>query len=298
MFRDSLKYLKKNIVQPKTANFNKIINLKFSTSNGKVFEIKTPKIGSKPDIEISGSLTPNGYAENFEIRVKNLYISGIESDLTTIEVSAGYADKLSSGLFGTVTNCYTANPSPDKETVILCTCANIETWSKETIDLKLEKNFTLSTAVAQIANKLGYAYFIESSLMNSLSSAPFYFNGRCSVALNKLKTFFPKILIESDGKKITVYSAESKMISKVVHTLKIFLQSPQFSGGVVSLSVPFNPVFKCGDFVRFPTTFASKTIGSLLYNEAQINSIQFSFGTVSDTNEMILSCTPTSKIGA
>ena len=293
MFRDSLSYLKSTIVQPSTANFNKIINLKFQTSNGQSFEVKTPKKGYKPDIEISGSFSPNGFAENFEIRVKNLYIDGLNADLTTVEVSAGYEDKISLGIFGSVTNCYTATPSPDKETVIQCTTAQAETWNTSTINLNLSEGFTLSEAITQISNNLEYdTPNIDSSIATLTSNAPFFFNGKCSDALNQLKKYFPTMCVETDGKRIRIFSTKSKMKTTLTHTLKIFTQAPQFSGGVVSLSIPFNPMIHCGDYVKFSSNFSSTSIGSLNYNTAQVNTIQFSFGTVSDTNEMILTCTP------
>lgn len=101
--------------------------------------------------------------------------------------------------------------------------------------------------------------------------------------------------VETDGKKIKIFSTESEMKTTLTHTLKVFTQAPQFSGGVVSLTIPFNPMIHCGDYVKFSSNFSSTTIGSLNYNTAQVNTIQFSFGTVSDTNEMILTCTPLSS---
>ena len=47
------------------------------------------------------------------------------------------------------------------------------------------------------------------------------------------------------------------MKNVLTHTLKVFTQAPQFSGGVVSLTIPFNPIIHCGDYVKFSSNFSS-----------------------------------------
>lgn len=279
------------------ANFNKLINLTLQTSTGKQFTIETPVHGPKPQIEISGNLTMEGYSHTVEVRVTNLYTDSIEGDVTSIKVMAGYEGEMSAGVSGTVQNVYTETPGPDKVTVLSCVSATYDAWINNTINMKLKEGFTLETAITQISNALGFdRAIIDASVSGLTCSAPLQFNGRCSEAVTKVKEVFPGVSVIVDGNKFRVFPNGAKQSSVVVHNLALLTQAPQFSGGTVSIVAPWNPMIKPGDYVHFPTSIRQQSLGAITTDTAQVQTIQFHFATNTDVNEMIITGTPSSKL--
>ena len=279
------------------ANFNKLINLTLQTSTGKQFTIETPVHGPKPQIEISGNLTMEGYSHTVEVRVTNLYTDSIEGDVTSIKVMAGYEGEMSAGVSGTVQNVYTETPGPDKVTVLSCVSATYDAWINNTINMKLKEGFTLETAITQISNALGFdRAIIDTSVSGLTCSAPLQFNGRCSEAVTKVKEVFPGVSVIVDGNKFRVFPNGAKQSSVVVHNLALLTQAPQFSGGTVSIVAPWNPMIKPGDYVHFPTSIRKQSLGAITTDTAQVQTIQFHFATNTDVNEMIITGTPSSKL--
>lgn len=279
------------------ANFNKLINLTFQTNTGKQFTIETPVHGPKPQIEISGNLTMEGYSHTIEIRVTNLYTDSIEGDITSVNVMAGYEGEMSAGVFGSVQNVYTETPGPDKVTVLSCVSATYDAWINNTINMKLKEGFTLETAITQISNALGFDRpIIDTSISGSTCPAPLQFNGRCSEALSKVKEVFPGVSVIVDGNKLRIFPIEAKQSSVVVHNLALLSQAPQFSGGSVNIVAPWNPMIKPGDYVHFPTNIRQQSLGAITTDTAQVNTIQFHFATNTDVNEMIITGTPNFKL--
>lgn len=279
------------------SSYNKLINLYLQTSTGKQLAIETPVRGIKPQIEISGNLTMEGYSHTIEIKVTNLYTDSIEGDITSVSVMAGYEGEMSAGVYGTVQNVYTESPGPDKVTVLSCVSASYDAWVNSTIDMKLKEGFTLETAITQISNALGYDRpIIDASISGHTCSAPLQFNGRCSEAVSKVKEVFPGISIIVDGNKLKVFPTDAKQTSVVVHNLALLAQAPQYSGGTVSLVAPWNPMIKPGDYVHFPNSIRKQSLGAIITDTVQAQTIQFHFATNTDVNEMIITGTPNSQL--
>lgn len=282
------------------ANFNKLINLTFKTKSGIAFCINTPAKGVKPQIEISGNLTMEGFTHNFEVRITNYYSDSIDTDLenaTYIVVSAGYEGKMSAGIYGAVQNVYTESPGPDKVTVLSCVSANYDAWISKTVDLKLAENFSLQDAVSAVTDALGYdPAIIDSSIAAKKCAAPLNHNGRCTEAITKIKGAFPGVSIITDGKKLRVFPTEAKQRSVVVHELGLLTQAPQYSGGTVNLVAPWEPMVKPGDYVHFPTNYKRTSLGAIVSDTAMVNTIQFHFATNTDENEMTITGTTTAKL--
>lgn len=280
------------------ANFNKLINLTFQTKTGEAFSIITPKRGIKPQIEISGNLTMEGYTHNFEVRITNFYSDSID-DITNIIVNAGYEGEMSAGIYGVVQNAYTESPGPDKVTVLSCVSANYDAWINKTINLKLKEGYNLQDAVSQVTSALGFEpAVIDASLVTKTCAAPLEVNGRCSEAVAKIKKSFPGVSIITDGKKLRVFPTEAKQTSVVVHTLPFLTQAPQFSGGSVNLNAPWNPMVKPGDYVQFPNSIKKQSLGAITSDVAMVNTIQFHFATNTDANEMLITGTTITHLKA
>lgn len=276
-------------------NYNKLIDIKFITKS-QTFEIKTPRSGIKPQIEISGNLNSQDYVLNFEIRITNLFCDDIDS-ITDVIVTAGYEGNMSAGLVGKVQNVYTESPGPDKVTVLSCVTANYEAWLNNTIDLKLKAGFSLSTAIDQLTTALEFETPIIDGAVASLTCpAPLSVNGRCSEAISELKKAFQGVSIVPEGKKLRVYPTTAGRESATVHKLQLLTQAPQYSGGTVSVMAPWNPMVKPGDYVQFFNNFKKTSIGAIVTNIAYVNSVQFSFATCTDQNEMIVTGVVTNQL--
>lgn len=277
-------------------NFNKIIDLKFITGS-KSFSIMTPRNGLKPDIKISGNITAKSYCEQFEIRVTNLFLNDLEN-ITDVQVSAGYENQVMAGLTGKVMAMYTAAPGPDKETVIMCNQGNFNSLITKVINLKLKAGFSIKDVVDKLTQSLGFEpAIIDSSVINMTCAAPFYFNGLCNDALFQLKNCFEGVNFTVAGSQIKVFPLTAEMKSVIVHELPFLTQAPQFTGGLVNLSTLWNPMIKCGDYVRFPTKFSTiQNIGALVSDVARVESVQFNFSTTSEDNDMQISGTLSSHL--
>lgn len=278
-------------------NFNKLIDLKIETDKD-AFEIKTPRHGIKPHIKIDGNLSMAGFCQNFNVEVTNLYTNDI-NNIARITVTAGYEGCMSAGISGDVQNVYPASPGPDKTTVISCTAALFDSWIKKTINLKLKAGFALQDAINEVTNALGFdPAEIDAGVASKVCEAPLAVNGKCSEALKQIKGAFPKIAIVTDGKKLKVFGLESQRQTIITYDLCFLSQAPQFSGGQVTVCAPWNPMIKPGDYVRFPIEYRQTSQGAVVFNTAMVNSIQFTFSTDGDENEMTLTCTPTSQLKA
>ena len=278
-------------------NFNKLINLKIQTKSGQAFEIVTPTKGIKPQIEISGNLTMEGYTHNFEVRLTNFYSDSIDDEVSEIIVTAGYEGEMSAGIYGAVQNVYTDTPGPDKVTVLSCVSANYDAWVNNTINMKLKAGYKLEDAITQVSQALGYnKAIIDASVSSLTSAAPLEINGRCTEAIAKIKTAFQGVSIIVDGKKLRVFPTEAQQSSVIVHDLKLLSQAPQYSGGSVNIVAPWNPMIKPGDYIHFPNKIRQQSLGAITTDTAMVNTIQFHFATNTDDNEMVITGTTTTKL--
>ena len=276
-------------------NFNKLIDIKFITQKD-AFEIKTPRHGIKPQIEITGNLTSQDYVLNFEVRITNFFCDDIDS-ITDVVVTAGYEGNMSAGLSGKVQNVYTESPGPDKVTVLSCVTANYEAWLNQTIDLKLKEGFALSTAIDQLTSALEFEPALRDGAVAFLTCpAPLAVNGRCSEAISELKKAFQGVSIVPEGKKLRVYPTTAQHQSATIHKLNLLSQAPQYSGGTVNIIAPWNPMIKPGDYVQFFNNFKKTSIGSIVTNVACVSTVQFSFATCTDQNEMTITGIVTNQL--
>lgn len=280
----------------KYERFNKVIDLAFST-DGKAVKIKTPRNGIKPHIQISGNLSAKGMVNNFEVHITNLCGTQIEAGKTIIIIKAGYSGNVSECITGLVSNVYTASPGPDKETVIFCMTANFKGWLEKDVNIKLEKGFALKDAIKEISDALEFNEAqIDAEIGEKTCDAPFEHNGKAREVCAELKNLFPGILIFVDNNFLKVCAEDKEAASPVIHKLNILTQAPQFSGSAVSLVAPFNPRVKCLDYVQFPTSFYSTQLGEKSFNLARVDSMQFSFATDTDENQMTITGTAVSAL--
>ena len=296
MLKNVVDSIKKQYKPALSTNYNRIIDIYLNTKQGKQVEIKTPRYGRKPQISISGKLGMERNASEFDLRITNLYSDAILSGLTSIEVFAGYADNLSFALSGSVQNVYTENPAPDKVTVIQCVTAEYDTWLNKTSKIEFHSSFSVKEFADKVSSALGFdSAIIDSDIAGETFNAPFAHNGRIIDAIGKfIKGInINDLCITPQNKRLRIFraSANGKVYS-AVHTLNLLSQAPQFSGGVVNLVAPWTPTVKPGDLVMFPAEIAKTSIGALQYNKAVVDTVNFSFSTIGEDNQMTILGTP------
>lgn len=296
MLKNVVESIKKQYKPTLSNNYNRIIDVYLNTLQGKQIEIKTPRYGRKPQISISGKLGMERNANEFELRITNLYSDSILSGLTSIDVFAGYADNLSFALSGSVQNIYTENPAPDKVTVIQCVTAEYDTWLNKTAKIEFQSSFSVKAFADKVSSALGFdSAIIDSDIAGETFNAPFSHNGRIIDAIGKFikGIHIDGLCITPQNKRLRIFraSANGKVYS-ASHTLNLLSQSPQFSGGVVNLVLPWIPTVKPGDLVQFPTEIAKASIGALQYNKAVVDTVSFEFSTLGGGNQMTIVGTP------
>lgn len=285
-------------------NFNRIIDLRLTkktkyNSTGLLgsqnFFIRCPRTGRKPDIRISGQILPSDLVSVFEIRIKNLYDTSIVADLSEIQVTAGYEASASAVFSGTPENVYTSGPGPDRETVIQCTTATFSTWTDTILKLQLPRGFTLRDAVTQINTALRFAEpQVDPAAALMTSTVAWDYSGSAKEALHILiSKFFPSCSAFVMNNRITVKNEEAAAVGKV-YELPFLSSAPQFSGGQITLTAPWNPAIKPKDRVKFSSAFytsdLSELIGIKLKETSIIEVVQiaFEFSTVGGTNSMTI----------
>lgn len=276
-------------------NFSKIINLKILTqvpglNNLQRYAIKCPATGRKPNIEISGTLTPQDIANNIDVRIKNFYTDQLKGSITDIEIQAGYAGRVMSAFNGSVVQVYTDSPGPDRTTVISCTTAKYEQWLDSTLELHLAPGWALSVAIQQISAGLGFTKKPYIGVREQACPIPWDFSGFARDAFHKLNSFFPDIRIQVMNSQLYVYSSKIQRTKNI--ELKYLTCAPQISGDGVTLTAPWNPEIKPDDLVSFNSRFFTAAANGLRFDAARstirAKIIQFDFSTVGNTNQMII----------
>lgn len=271
-------------------NYNRRICITFvNETTGDKFKVCTPAKGRKPNISIQGTLLPVDYMSQIEIRIVNLYIERGKTYQKVI-VEAGYENSMAVAFEGEITNIYDESPAPEKVTVITCAQGRINNMMGTTVALNLEKNFTLSSALAQITSAGGLDAPVITFTEVMTSAAPFTFNGTVQEALHQLVSLFPEVIFMFTDKTI---KATKKEIGATEKPKEIkFLQSPpQVTGTTIIIKAPWDPTVRPGDIVTVNNvryvTKGSIAVGVLL-KEYRVNSVEFRFSTVQGANTMTL----------
>lgn len=285
-------------------NFNKIIDIKLTQKvnlgNTSIKDrlqnnfIYCPRRGRKPDIEISGQILPEDQVSLFEVKIKNLYDTKLVSDLTQVQVSAGYENTAAAVFTGTPVNVYTSGPGPDRETVIQCTTANFGSWTGNTVKLDLKKGWRLKEAIYQINAALGFDEPNVSVKAATLTAqVPWNFTGTAKEALHQLtRDFFPSCSAFVMNNRITITAQDGATFIQSF-TLPFLSTAPQFSGNAVTLTAPWNPAIKPNDRVTFSSNYYTAA-NSLLFGAIKsttqivVNQIAFNFGTTNNANQMTI----------
>ena len=279
-------------------NFNKIIDLYFLNDNDAIVaQIKCPTHGRKPNITLTGAMYGRDIPNDFDITVKNFYIDSILSSAKKLRVYAGYEDKRRIMLESTIAYMHQESPGPESTTVVHCMFGQFVEWMTKTVDINLDKGYTLQAALAQISKPLGLKTPVVSSAIQEVSEESFQFQGACKDAIAHLERSFDGVHITIDSGTFVAYKEAGTSPGAEID-LPYLSAPPIIKAGSESMlasatiSAPWNPILKPGDIVTFNSAYYQST--EYLKNFRQersrieITSLQFHFATVGSANQMTI----------
>ena len=288
-------------------NFNRFIHIQLYGQRG-TFEIRTPLTGRKPDIEVHGILMSADYAQDFEVRIRNLYSSVDLTLFNKIQVMAGYVGKAALVLDGSISIIYTEEPGPDRVTVIKCLVADAELLLNATCNIELPAGSTLQTVLDTITQSMNQAVVpdstnavktiwkkpgIDPAITALVSNSTLSWNGAVKDIMPELKARFPSVMIMIKGNQFVAFDPKST-IGTGRETPIYYLQSPpNYTAGRVILTAPWEPGLQPGDTIRLISrqdvgTRDLSTAAAPLKNLWRVISVQFDLSTVGSQNKMIV----------
>ena len=280
-------------------SFNRIIDLTLYTAAGIRREIKCPRHGRKPSIEINGTYTSRGYLASFNIAVKNLYLDLQTEQYTRIKVEAGYATdrKTNTATFeGTILTIYQEAPGPEGRTIIQCQQGKLQEWLDATVQLNYEAGAVLGEILESIKNKLKIAKVqtgIKAKML--IIKEPFMHDGSARGAIEKLEKLF-------EEEKLVIFMLENTLYAECLskdHTGAKVLQymsappQPNVGGAngtfYTTVTAPWMPKLHMFDKLIIPSRVYIKNfglVGTGKTQNIQVTGLSFHFGTTGGTNQM------------
>lgn len=284
------------------ARFNRIIDLKLETSDGKSIVIKCPRHGRKPSIEISGSYNSRGFLPAFNVTVKNLYLNLQTEQYSKITVEAGYAGTVKGStvtIEGTILTIYQEEPGPEGRTVIQCQQGEMQSWLDATVQLDYEENTSITEILEAIKNKLGATDVKTGTKARTLTTKqPFKHDGTARSAMLKLESCFKDNDLVVFLRENTLYAeimGEGDFIG--IKVLKYISAPPQPNTGgskgtyYTTVTAPWIPDLNLFDKLQIPSSVYIKNYG-LVGNATnktqniQVTTLSFHFGTTGNVNSM------------
>lgn len=286
-------------------NFNRIIDLTFFDDVGNaVYTIKCPRKGRKPNIQITGTLTPDCTLNNLEIKIKNLYLDLTNKQFTTVSVRAGYESN-NVEFKADIYYMYRENPGPESVTNIKCLTGNVSDYLTGSINKNYPAGYMLTTVLTDINDILGFTGSprFSDDVKAMSSKCKLLLNCDIKSAIEKIKTAFPNLLMRIDKNGMYCYSLDDG-ITFATHRIPFLSTPPQLINDgtdgadaattTATLTAPWDPAIACGDIVECPVKFyRSKLAGTSMSDNSktlklQTVTIQFQFATVGGINSMVI----------
>lgn len=290
-------------------NFNRIIDLEFSTGAGShdanghemskmTKSIVCPRHGIKPQIEINGTYGTAKVLEAFHITIKNLYVDLRTEPYSKIKVRAGYANnwvQFEADIF----NMYQESPGPEGTWVIECkTGQQTETWLTSTVSVKYDSGTKLTTILDEINSKLNGSGVTMGETAKTLTlKTPMQYNGSARGLLSNIDDRFSDHNLRTfmrGSKLCAICLAEGDFINTRV--LEYMSAPPQQNPGDqdgnwhTMITAPWMPDLLPGDQLIVPSNVyvnsGSLVGGAKKTQKLQVNTMSFHFGTRGSVNQM------------
>lgn len=276
--------------------FDRFVDITLIPESGAAEYIKTPRTGMKPDIDISGSLSPAGIIPTLDIRIKNFYPARPLSEYKKLIVKAGYKQGLSSSFEGSIYTAYQESPGPDSTIYLQLITANVKDWFNVTINKYFPVGMPLQSVFADICKDLNVTLSFTSAISGMKCEAPIYETDLAMNAIQRICMTYG-LIPRVDGDMLSIYP-------RFGHTDKIYdieyvSSPPQKVDGGWTFSAPWIPALRQGDVIRvnpkyFQVKYGQKEITSL--ETQRVLSLNFHFQTNRGDNVMNLKTQSTADI--
>lgn len=280
-------------------NYNRIIELTLTATNGRKHHIACPKHGRKPVIEITGNYTTANFLPAFNVTVKNLYLELKDQNYSKLKVKAGYADGSSDTFEGSILSLYQESPGPEGQTVIQCQLGQVQTWLDETVQMNYEPGTMLTILLEDIRKALRSTGVRTGQLKARYlqTKERFEYDGPARGAIAKLQKTFEDAglnVFVRNNYLCALCAPGNDFIS--AHKLEYLSAPPQENVGgqegayYTTVSAPWNPELRIGDQLRIPSKVYVRNlvkVGGLSKTQViQVTAISFHFSTTGSANSM------------
>ncbi len=276
--------------------FDRFVDITLIPESGAAEYIKTPETGMKPDIDISGALSPKGVLATIDIRIKNFYPARPLSDYKKMIIKAGYKQGYQSTFGGSIYTAYQESPGPDSTIYLQIVEGSVIDLFNITIDKYFPIGMPLQSVFNDICKDLNVGLSFSSMAIGRRCEAPIY---ETDLALNSIQRICMtyQLVPRFDGDMLTIYPKDG-------YTDKIFdieyISSPpqRVSGGWI-FSAPWIPSLRFGDVLRINPKYFQSTYGHAQITNQEMQkvlSLDFHFRTVGGDNTMNVKTQSTSEV--
>jgi hypothetical protein len=276
--------------------FDRFVDITLIPESGAAEYIKTPETGMKPDIDISGSLSPAGVIPTLDIRIKNFYPARSLSEYKKLIVKAGYKQGLQSTFEGSIYTAYQESPGPDSTIYLQLVTANVKDWFNISINKYFPVGMPLQSVFADICKDLGIALAFSSTAAGLRCEAPIYETDLAMTSIQRICMTYG-LVARADGDMLSIYPRYG--YTDKVFDIEYVSSPPQKAGNGWILSAPWIPSLRHGDVVRINPRYFQATFGhaQIANQEMQkVLSLNFHFQTNRGDNVMNLQTQSTSEV--
>jgi hypothetical protein len=276
--------------------FDRFVDITLVPESGASEYIKTPETGMKPDIDISGSLSPAGVLPSIDIRIKNFYPSRPLSEYKSLIVKAGYKQGLQSTFEGSIYTAYQESPGPDSTIYIQLITASVKNWFNVKVDKFFPIGMPLQSVFQDLCKDLEVSCAFSASAIGLRCNAPIYETDLAINAIQRICMTYG-LVPRVDGDTLTIYP-------KFGYTEKIFdieyvSSPPQKCGNGWIFTAPWIPSLRHGDVIRLNPKYFQASFGhaQITNQETQkVLSLNFHFTTINGENSMNVQSISTSEV--
>ncbi len=292
--------------------FDKFINMKLFRKAGGIDVISTPSSGIKPEIALSGRFIDSDVMGDIVLRITNFYPSIPLNEYEFVEIEAGYKglgsvqDSTSVSMRASIQTAYQETPSPDGVTVFELLTGD---FYIEFLNAIINNNWRFGTLLSTVLNdicsilsvKAGRKISLDlglSTLNTEMLKTNIYFNGYVKDLIIDLsqKYSFNYYL---DGSRLVAFPMNGS--TGKTYSMNFFTSSPIRSAAGITFSAPWIPSMRCGDSIVIDPKFFKMNYGASQIDIKPILNVQtinFQFNTISDSNQMTVLALNTADLGA
>ena len=270
------------------------------------FEVRTPRLGRKPRIVISGSYTSTDQVNQLDVSISDFYPGRFIKEYTEASVSAGYYGQMRKFFTGSISTIYITSGGAGRTVEMSLIPAKMQRWYGGVdgmVNIHMRPGDSFKSAVLVITRALGMD---EPEINNHLLTRDYMFydpwvetsSGR--EALHRLRAMFPGVVVAVRNNHIVAYPFVNRSngggTGGHVYRLGVIKGTPLVTGSSITVESVWDPRILPGDIVQYESPYAQLAVGSSGMFKGQtpgkgttlsVTDVKFQFGTY-DENSMTI----------